>query len=214
MDRRHFLETLAAGLLTVSCTMPVRQSMPSPSTLSVQRDGKWVTPLSRFFVTAIISFPPKIDVETQLLKIEGAVDYPYDMKYTELENMSQYVQEAVLQCVGGPSGRARWKGVKLRALLERASVQTGAKDVVFYGADEYESSIPFDVAIKSSSMLALQMNDERLQLKHGAPLRVVLPGIYGYKQVKWLTGIEVVQKNHKGYWEQRGYADDGTIRSR
>ena len=214
MDRRHFLETLAAGLLTASCTMPVRQSMPGPSSLPVERDEKGLTPLSRFFVTAIISFPPKIDVETQLLKIEGAVDCPYDMKYAELENMSQCVQEAVLQCVGGARGRARWKGVKLRALLERASVQTGAKDVVFYGADEYESSIPFDVAIKSSSMLALQMNDERLQLKHGAPLRVVLPGIYGYKQVKWLTGIEVVQKNHKGYWEQRGYADDGTIRSR
>ena len=60
MDRRHFLETLAAGLLTVSCTMPVRQSMPGPSPIPVERDEKGLTPLSRFFVTAIVSFPPKI----------------------------------------------------------------------------------------------------------------------------------------------------------
>lgn len=214
MDRRHFLETLAAGLLTVSCTMPVRQSMPGPSPIPVERDKKGLTPLSRFFVTAIVSFPPKIDIETQLLKIDGAIDHPYEVTYTELEQMPQNVQESVLQCVGGASGRARWKGVKIRALLERAGVQAGAKDVVFYGADEYESSIPYATAVKSSSMLALQMNDELLQPKHGAPLRVVLPGIYGYKQVKWLTGIKVVQKNHKGYWEQRGYSDDGTIRSK
>jgi DMSO/TMAO reductase YedYZ molybdopterin-dependent catalytic subunit len=93
-----------------------------------------------------------------------------------------------------------------------AGVQPGAKDVVFYGADEYESSVPFATAIKSDSMLAWQMNDEPLWPKHGAPLRVVLSGIYGYKQVKWLNRIEVVQRNHKGFWEQRGYSDDGTIK--
>lgn len=118
----------------------------------------------------------------------------------------------MLQCVGGARGRAKWHGVKLKHVLEMAGVQPGAKDVVFYGADEYESSVPFATAIKSDSMLAWQMNDEPLWPKHGAPLRVVLSGIYGYKQVKWLNRIEVVQRNHKGFWEQRGYSDDGTIK--
>lgn len=213
MDRRHFLETLAAGLLTVNCTLPVTQSMPAQSTVPVKKDEEGLTPLSRFFVTAIVSFPPKIDVDTQTMKIDGAVTNPYEMKYSEIDGMSQYVQESVLQCVGGARGRARWKGVKVRDILERAGVEEGARDVVFYGADGYESSVPYATAVKSDSMLALLMNDEPLRPKHGAPVRLVLPGIYGYKQVKWLTRIEVVQNNHRGYWESRGYSDDGTIKS-
>ena len=213
MDRRHFLETLAAGLIVGGTALPTLHSVAGPLFLQVKKDEEGLTPLRRFFAVAIVSFPPKIDVEKKTLEIEGAVAAPFAVGYGELHQWPQLTQESILRCVGGAQGRARWVGVRLRALLKKAGVAPDARDVIFYGADEYESSIPVGEAMKKSSMLALQMNDEPLWRKHGSPVRLVLPGMYGYKQVKWLTRIEVTRKNHKGYWEQRGYSDDGRIKS-
>ena len=213
MDRRHFLETLAAGLVAGGAMLPTFHSVAGPLFAPVATDEEGLTPLRRFFAVAIVSFPPKIDVEKERLEIEGAVTTPIALKYEELHQWPQHTQESILRCVGGAQGRARWVGVRLRDLLEKAGVDPKAKDVVFYGADEYESSIPVGEAMKPTSMLALQMNGEPLWSKHGSPVRLVLPGMYGYKQVKWLTRIEVTRKNHKGYWEKRGYSDDGRIKS-
>lgn len=213
MDRRHFLETLAAGLVAGGSVLPTLQSVAGPLFVPVEKDEEGLTPLRRFFAVAIVSFPPKIDVEKERLEIEGAVTAPFALGYDELSQWPQHTQESILRCVGGAQGRARWVGVRLHDLLETAGVAPDARDVIFYGADEYESSVPVGVAMKESSMLALQMNDEPLWSKHGSPVRLVLPGMYGYKQVKWLTRIEVTRKNHKGYWEQRGYSDDGRIKS-
>ena len=213
MDRRHFLETLAAGLVAGGSVLPALQSVAGPLFVPVEKDDEGLTPLRRFFAVAIVSFPPKIDVEKERLEIEGAVTDPLALGYDELPRWPQHTQESILRCVGGAQGRARWVGVRLRDILEKAGVAADARDVVFYGADGYESSIPVGNAMKGSSMLALQMNGEPLWSKHGSPVRLVLPGMYGYKQVKWLTRIEVTRKNHKGYWEQRGYSDDGRIKT-
>jgi DMSO/TMAO reductase YedYZ molybdopterin-dependent catalytic subunit len=212
MDRRHFFEVLAAGL-TAGFMGSARPSMAGPLRMPVEQDEEGLTPLARFFVTAIVSVPPRIDGEKDRLRIDGAVEQPAHISYGELAQMPQQVQESVLQCVGGARGRARWEGVGLRYLLERAGRLPGVKKVVFYGADGYESSIPLATALRPDSLLALVMNGEPLWPKHGWPVRLVLPGKYGYKQVKWLTRIELVTRHHKGYWEQRGYSDDGTMAS-
>ncbi len=212
MDRRHFLETLAAGLVIGGAVLPTLQSVAGPLYVPVEKDEDDLTPLRRFFAVAIVSFPPKIDTENERLEIEGAVTAPFALRYEELHQWPQHTQKSILRCVGGAQGKAGWVGVRLRDLLEKAGVVPDARDVIFYGADEYESSVPVGVAMKESSMLALQMNGEPLWSKHGSPVRLVLPGMYGYKQVKWLTRIEVTRKNHKGYWEQRGYSDDGRIK--
>ncbi len=213
MDRRHFLETLAAGLVAGGAMLPAFQSAAGPLFVPVETDEEGLTPLRRFFAVAIVSFPPKIDVEKERLEIEGAVSTPYALRYDELHEWPQVTQESILRCVGGAQGRARWVGVRLRGLLEKAGMEQDARDVIFYGADGYESSVPAGEAMKKSSMLALEMNDEPLWAKHGSPVRLVMPGMYGYKQVKWITRIEVTRKNHKGYWEKRGYSDDGRIKS-
>ncbi|MBT5877235.1 MAG: molybdopterin-dependent oxidoreductase [Candidatus Latescibacteria bacterium] len=213
MNRRHFLETLAAGLLVADCAVPARTSMPAQRSVPVERDENGLTPLRRFFVTAITSFAPRIDVTTSMLTVGGAVEHSFSMLYEELATDPQQTYRAVLQCVGGASGTAEWVGMPLRFLLDRAGIQSDAKKVVFYAGDGYESSIPVAMAMKPDSLLAHRMNGAALQPNHGSPVRLVLPGVYGYKQVKWITRIDVVTENHKGYWEQRGYSDDGTIRS-
>ena len=213
MDRRHFLETLAAGLVAGGTMLPTFQSAAGPLFVPVDADEEGLTPLGRFFAVAIVSFPPKIDVANERLEIEGDVSNPYALGYDELRAWPQVTQESVLRCVGGAQGRARWSGVRLAGLLEKAGMDPDARDVVFYGADGYESSVPVGEAMKERSMLALEMNYEPLWARHGAPVRLVMPGMYGYKQVKWITRIEVTRRNHKGYWEQRGYSDDGRIKS-
>ena len=105
MDRRHFLETLAVGLITAGC-MPLRQAMPVRMSVPVERDEEELTPLTRFFVTAITPFAPKIDVAEEQLIIEGAVDHPFSMKYDELALPPQQTYRSVLQCVGGARGNA------------------------------------------------------------------------------------------------------------
>ena len=213
MDRRHFLETLAVGLITAGCAVPVRTSAPVARIVDAENDEDDLRPLARFFVTAITAFAPDIDVTTDRLSFAGTVDRPYQVTYDALSEGPQTSFRSVLQCVGGAKGNAEWVGTRLRDHLLKADIQPEARKVVFIAADGYESSIPVEVALRDDSLLAHTMNGEPLQRNHGAPIRLVLPGIYGYKQVKWITRIVVVAGNHKGYWEQRGYSDDGTIRT-
>lgn len=195
------------GLLVV----PV--SFAGPVLLPVDTDENGLTPLAKFFVTAITSSIPNIDLETDRLTVDGAVTRPLSIRYDELGERSQQKQQSLLQCVGGAKGQASWEGIPLKNILESAGVAQGVKKIICYAADGYESSIPIATALKPDSLLALTMNGEPLWSKHGWPVRLVLPGKYGYKQVKWITRIELTTRGHKGFWEQRGYSDDGSIKS-
>ncbi|MCY4543805.1 MAG: hypothetical protein OXD39_01100, partial [Gemmatimonadetes bacterium] len=89
MDRRHFLETLAAGLVVGGSILPAFQSLAGPLFVPVQKDEEGLTPLRRFFAVAIVSFPPKIDVESERLEIDGAVSTPLAVGYDELHQWPQ-----------------------------------------------------------------------------------------------------------------------------
>ncbi|MFX1490462.1 MAG: molybdopterin-dependent oxidoreductase, partial [Promethearchaeota archaeon] len=118
---------------------------------------------------------------------------------------------ATLQCVDGPSGTALWKGIPMKDLLELAGVQADAIDVVFYAADDYSSSLTIEEAMAPDVLLAYEMNHEVLPVEHGFPVRVVAPNHLGYKWVKWLVRIEIVNYDYIGYWESRGWSDDASI---
>jgi hypothetical protein len=93
-------------------------------------------------------------------------------------------------------------------VLERAGVTaSAARDVVFIGADNYTDSIPLDRALHPGTMLAYEMNGVPLPRGHGAPLRAIVPGIYGMKNVKWIEAIELVGGDYRGYWQQRGWSE-------
>jgi hypothetical protein len=84
--------------------------------------------------------------------------------------------------------------------------------VIFRAADGYHDSIPFTRAMQDDVMLAFAMNGERLPKEHGFPIRLLVPGLYGIKNVKWVTEIECYNGDYKGYWQQKGWTDDGTIK--
>src|SRR5439155_66149 len=110
-------------------------------------------------------------------------------------------------------GNAMWRGLSLKALLEEVGADKEmARDVVFRAADGYDDSIPFERAMEGDVLLAYMMNGVTLPKMHGFPLRAVVPGLYGIKNVKWITQLEVYEGDYKGYWQRKGWTDDGTIK--
>jgi hypothetical protein len=92
-------------------------------------------------------------------------------------------------------------------LLEQAGVHTDAYKAVFSGADDYKDSVMLDRALNPNAFLAWEMNGEPLKKEHGFPARLLIPGIYGMKNVKWLTGITIVATDFRGFWQNQGWDD-------
>ncbi len=104
-------------------------------------------------------------------------------------------------------GNANWRGVRLADLLMRAGVQAGAVDVVVRAAEGYTDSFPLDVGLHNDCLVVYEMNGQPLPPHHGFPARLLVPNIGGMKNCKWLTEIELVNCDFKGYWQSQGWND-------
>ena len=169
-----------------------------------------ITPNDEFF-TISLTEPPNIDADNWELRVNGLVETQANYSYQDILNMPNTTVTATLKCVEGPYGRAEWKGVRISHILMELGVGPGAKEIIFYGADGFTSSLTLEDAAAEDMLLAYQMNGESLPREQGYPLRVVAPGKAGYKWVMWVYRIEVVDYDHKGYWESRGWDDDADL---
>jgi DMSO/TMAO reductase YedYZ molybdopterin-dependent catalytic subunit len=151
---------------------------------------------------------PRIDPDSWKLRVEGLVGRPATFGYDELLAMPAIEQYVTLQCIsnlvgGDLVGTAKWTGVPLGRVLERAGgVGRGAVRVVFHAVGGYSDSLPVAKALESTTVVAYGMNDRSLPRAHGFPARIIAPGIYGMKNVKWLERIEVVDYDYRGYWQR------------
>lgn len=173
-----------------------------------------ITPPSLFYtVSKNKFFDPEVDAARWRLDLHGLVARPASLSLDDLRALPVVEQQATLACVGNavPAraiGNARWRGVRLRDVLAAAGgVDRSARDVVFISADNYTDSIPLRVALDPDTLLAFEMNGAPLPAKHGAPLRAIVPGIYGMKNAKWIEAIEVVDVDFQGYWQRQGWSD-------
>jgi len=106
----------------------------------------------------------------------------------------------------------RWGGVRFQHLLDLAQPLPAATAIRFVSLEQpYEDSLTLDQLRLPDAMLAYEMDAEPLARPHGAPVRVVLPEMYGYKGVKWVTRMELVSRQPEGYWEERGYDQDAWV---
>ncbi|MGQ0810770.1 MAG: molybdopterin-dependent oxidoreductase [Nitrospiraceae bacterium] len=186
------------------------------------RDTLYFTPNDKFYVVnyadSVVGFSRDVNVEQWRVMVTGEVKKKMKLGWRDILNRDAFDQVATLECIdtlpGGDSlGNAQWRGISLRKLLEDAGADEDlARDVVFRAADGYDDSIPFTRAMQDDVMLAYLMNGEKLPKAHGFPLRLVVPGLYGIKNVKWITEIEVYNGDYKGYWQRKGWTDDGTIK--
>jgi DMSO/TMAO reductase YedYZ molybdopterin-dependent catalytic subunit len=178
-----------------------------------------ITPNDQFYVVSknLVS-DPVVAASGWSLKVDGMVNAPYELSYQELMAMPLKQQYESLMCISNEVGgsymsNAQWDGIVLSDLLSRAGgVKTGATKVVFYAVDDYSDSIHLSKALEPTTLLAVRMNGVTLPNEHGFPARMLVPGIYGMKHVKWINRIELVNTDYQGYWQQRGWDDAAPIR--
>jgi hypothetical protein len=186
------------------------------------RETIYFTPNDKFYVVNFMdspyNFSRDLDVEQWQMAVKGEVKHPVSLGWRDILNRKSFDQAVTLMCIdtlpGGSSlGNAMWRGIPLKKLLQEVGAdEDTARDVIFRAADGYDDSIPFQRAMQDDVMLAYLMNGEKLPKEHGFPLRLVVPGLYGIKNVKWITEIEVYNGDYQGYWQRKGWTDDGTIK--
>lgn len=164
---------------------------------------------------------PKIDARTWKLEIGGLVDHPRTYTYEDLLKRDLVEADVTLMCVsnevgGDLVGNARWLGVPLKELLEEAGVQAQAEQVFSTSADGWTSGFPKQIAMDGrNALVAVGMNGEPLPFAHGFPVRLVIPGIYGYvSATKWLTKIDLLRfADAEGYWIPRGWSQLAPVKT-
>ncbi len=169
-----------------------------------------VTPVPQFYINGKNVTDPLLLPQDWELRVTGLVRNPLILTYTQLLTMPRTNLYATLRCVDNPvdghlMSTAYWSGVRLSDLLALAQPLSAATTIVFHAADQYTE--PFALAEPSyeNALLAYAMNGETLTQVHGAPLRVLLPGWYGFRNIKWLQEIELVAGPVDGYWEHNGW---------
>ncbi|MGH2806386.1 MAG: molybdopterin-dependent oxidoreductase, partial [Actinomycetota bacterium] len=178
-----------------------------------------VTSAEDHYIVDIDLVKPLVEAAGWTLTVKGLIANEMKLTFTSLQERYEVVEDlSVLTCisneVGGPLvGHSAWGGVRLRDVLEEAEPLSDVVDVVFTAADGYKDSIPLEAAMDPSVILAVSQNGEPLTQGHGFPCRVRVPAIYGMKNVKWLRSIELVARDYKGYWMQRGWSDEAIVRT-
>jgi DMSO/TMAO reductase YedYZ molybdopterin-dependent catalytic subunit len=179
-------------------------------------DVQFVTPNQRFYVVTKNVIDPQVNRDLWRLEIAGMVERPRAYTFTELSSLPAVSQETTLMCIsnqvgGGLMSNAVWKGVPLRSLVGDAGPQAGITKAVFHAVDSYSDTIPFAKAMEPTTLIAYEMNGAPLPFNHGYPVRAIVPGLFGEKSVKWITRIELLAKDVKGFYERQGWGPDFVI---
>jgi len=176
-----------------------------------------ITSNDQFYIVSKNFTDPTVSSQGWTVKVDGMVDNPFSLTYADLLALPMQQQYESLECISNDVGgsymsNALWEGVRLSDLLERAGVKPGSTKVVLHAYDDYTDSIHLSKALETTTLVAVRMNGVTLPDGHGYPARLLVPGIYGMKHVKWLTEIEVVNYDYQGYWQQRGWSDPAPVR--
>lgn len=223
LSRRRFLITTAAAVtgvalalygLSVTVARPARLAFASVTEMF----AKELTPTEEFYTVTKNVIDPQVDPNAWRLEIDGLVANPLTFAYGDLLARTDAEGFVTLECVSNEIGghlisTAKWSGLRLATLLADAGADPRADWVAFTCADGYTVGLPVAKAMDPGTLLALRMNEILLPPKHGAPARIVAPGLYGMFHAKWVTRITLVQGEFRGFWQQRGWTNRGTVRT-
>jgi DMSO/TMAO reductase YedYZ molybdopterin-dependent catalytic subunit len=198
---------LAAGCSTESA--PAASSTPSSAEVT-EYNGQKLDPISSIRENSIHG-TRHINADNYSLAIAGLVDNPKTYSYRDLTSLASYRKVVTLHCVEGWDATALWEGASVKSMLDTAGIKQGAKTVIFYAQDGDSTSFSIDDIRNQDFMLAYKINNIPLTEKHGYPARLVAAEKWGYKWLKWVTRIEISDKEYKGYWESNGYSNNGDL---
>ncbi len=214
---------VTAARAAVRLPAPVRAAPPIPADaeLALPQLARYVTPNSDFYRIDTALYAPQVDPAGWQLRIHGMVDNPITVSFAELLARPQVERYVTLACVsnevgGDLIGNARWLGVLVRDLLLEARPQAGADQVVSRSADGWTCGTPTAALLDGrDAMLAVGMNGEPLPVEHGFPVRMVVPGLYGYVSAcKWIVELEVTRfADFDAYWVPRGWSREAPVKT-
>jgi len=151
---------------------------------------------------------PAIAPERWRLVVDGAVEAPLELGYAELLRLPQADEEADFHCVTGWSILdVAFRGVRLETLVALARPLPEATHVMTHGADGYSTNLPLEEALKPDVLLVHTVEGAPLTAEHGGPVRVVVPQLWAWKGAKWVSRLELLTHDRRGYWEIRGYSN-------
>lgn len=152
-----------------------------------------------------------ININKWKLTVNGLCANPgiFDLQF--LKSLKKTTQISRMKCVECWSAKAKWGGFRAKELFEIVKPNKEAKFLYILSADEYYEYIPIEVVLHPRTIFAYEMDDKPLPDEHGAPLRLIIPSKYGYKNIKTIVKLEFRAKGGVGYWSQFGYSSDATI---
>ncbi|WP_407360235.1 molybdopterin-dependent oxidoreductase [Microbacterium sp. LBN7] len=213
------IEAVREALRLPSAARPLR-SVPAGAELDIPGLAPLVTPNAEFYRIDTALIVPRIDPADWSLRIHGMVDREVVISWGELLSLPMQEADVTLACVsnevgGSLIGNARWLGHPVRELLARAGVSSDADMVLSTSSDGFTASTPLEALTDDrDALLAIGMNGEPLPIEHGFPVRMVVPGLYGYvSATKWVTQLEVTRFDRAtAYWTTRGWSERGPIK--
>jgi DMSO/TMAO reductase YedYZ molybdopterin-dependent catalytic subunit len=210
--RGVFLATVAAGVTSLYWGKAAWDNVsgiisPVASALAP------ILPSGGWRIYTISGHMPVFDPATWRLKIGGLVEQPVSLSYDELRALPHVEQVSTFHCVTGWTVKdVHWGGVRMNDVLNAAKPLAAGQALRFVSMEvPYVDYLTLPQAELHDVMLAYEMDGQPLPREHGAPVRLIIPEMYGYKNVKWLQEIDVVQQAESGYWENLGYDQDAWV---
>ena len=152
---------------------------------------------------------PKVDINTWIIRVFGLVEQEITLDWQQFAALPWQTLDADFHCVTQWSALDQtWEGVALSDLLELAGVSSAARFVMAHSFGDYTTNLPLDIAL-DEGFLAHKQAGQPIGKSHGWPLRLIVPSLYGWKSAKWVNGIELMAEDSPGFWEQRGYHNNG-----
>jgi len=208
IGRRAFIGLMAAGVAALFLGEGLFSAL-------FGRIGKSVGDLG--FRINSVAETPVFDESTWRLTFDGLFRKPATLTFSDFTDLPQVARSRDFYCVEGWGVKGvEWNGVAMTEIMRRFDIDPKATHLILHSGDAagYTDSVTIAEASRDDALLARQLNGQPLPPDMGRPLRLVLPGEYGYKYVKWVVRVEAValgDKGYLGYWETRGYSPDGTI---
>ncbi|GAA2595675.1 sulfite oxidase [Dactylosporangium fulvum] len=196
-------------------------TLPPDVDAGVPNLAPFVTPNKDFYLIDTALVVPRVSPAEWTLRIHGRVEKELTLSFEELLKRPMIERYITLACVsndvgGGLVGNARWQGVRIADLLDEVRPKPGADQVVSRSVDGFTAGTP-TAALRDGrdAMLAIAMNGEPLPIEHGFPVRMVVPGLYGYvSATKWLAELELTSfADFDAYWIKRGWSQQGPIKT-
>jgi DMSO/TMAO reductase YedYZ molybdopterin-dependent catalytic subunit len=214
LGRRAFVGIVGLGLSSLLWGEPLLRALNGAESVLPAAVRSAVPSLGGGWRIYSINPPyPTFKPASWTLRIDGLVQHPQELSFADLKALPRAQQVSDFHCVTGWSVEGvQWAGVRFADLLAAAKPLPEAGAIEFVSAEEpYVDTLTMAQAATPDAMLAYEMDGKPITREHGAPVRVVMPKMYGYKGTKWVARLRLVKAPSDGYWEQRGYDRDAWV---